>query len=501
MKTLKGITRIIFLTTILGCLLVIPNVKIVAQANLPLLDDVQRNSLTSAGQCFTLADCAATIDYATGTQYVNWVGCATSFGAEAEQSAVMFDISTLSGTISSAKFRIYIIDIEGSPVVNLISTTDNSWSKASLKFPTFSSSNIIGTYSNQAISAAGWKEFDVTSYIQSLVTASASKVSMVLTGKSTASDDDFDFSNKLNASSTYYPQLQVVFNPTVPTASVNQSLCSGATIADLTVTPPSGCEVKWYSASSGGTALPSSTTLTNGTKYYAESYYSATGYVSLSRTEVTANIYAPSVGGSVAGSTSVCSGTNSATLTLSGQTGNVIKWQSSIDNWTTPVDITNTTTSLTATNLTSTTKYRAVVQNGSCTNANSSDATITVSTASVGGSISGGSTVCGGTNSTTLTLSGYTGSITKWQSSVDNWTTPVDIANTTTSLTATNLTATTKYRAVIQSGVCSSANSSDATITVNSSVGGSISGGATVCSGTNSTMLTLSGYSGSILKW
>ncbi len=93
--------------------------------------------------------------------------------------------------------------------------------------------------------------------------------------------------------------------------------------------------------------------------------------------------------------------------------------------------------------------------------------TITVDPVSVGGSIAGGTTVCSGTNSTTLTLSGYTGSIVKWQKSTDNWTIPIDVANTTTTLIATDLTSTTKYRAIVQSGVCSLVNSSDATVTVN----------------------------------
>ncbi|KAF9658833.1 hypothetical protein HBA12_00885 [Tenacibaculum mesophilum] len=41
---------------------------------------------------------------------------------------------------------------------------------------------------------------------------------------------------------------------------------------------------------------------------------------------------------------------NSTTLTLSGQTGNIIRWESSTDNFTTDTDIANTTT-LTATTL------------------------------------------------------------------------------------------------------------------------------------------------------
>ncbi|MEI7422898.1 MAG: tandem-95 repeat protein, partial [Prolixibacteraceae bacterium] len=185
-----------------------------------------------------------------------------------------------------------------------------------------------------------------------------------------------------------------------------------------------------------------------------------------------------SVGGSISGGTTVCSGTNSTALTLSGHTGSVSKWQSATTSGFTGTvtDIANTTTSLTATNLTATTYYRAVVTSGACSSVNSATATITVSPTSVGGSISGSTTVCSGTNSTTLTLSGNTGSVTKWQSALasDFTGTVTDIANTTTSLTATNLTSTTYYRAVVTSGACSSANSSTGTVTVNSISAGTI---------------------------
>ncbi|OYU84025.1 MAG: hypothetical protein CFE24_08775, partial [Flavobacterium sp. BFFFF2] len=191
-------------------------------------------------------------------------------------------------------------------------------------------------------------------------------------------------------------------------------------------------------------------------------------------------VNAASVGGSIAGGATVCTGTNSTNLTLSGHTGSITKWQSSSSSdFSTGVsDIANTTTSLSASNLTATTYYRAVVANASCASANSSSATVTVSPTSVGGSVSGGTTVCTGTNSTDLTLNGNTGNVSKWQSSTSSdFSTGVsDISNTTTSYTATNLTATTYYRAVVTSGACDSANSSSATVTVNAtSVGGSVS--------------------------
>jgi hypothetical protein len=88
--------------------------------------------------------------------------------------------------------------------------------------------------------------------------------------------------------------------------------------------------------------------------------------------------------------------------------------------------------------------------------------TMTVSTYS-GGTLASSAAVCSGITSTTLSISGYTGSIVKWQSSTDNWATASDINLTTTSLLATGLPATTKFRVVILSGGCQG-NSNDVTV-------------------------------------
>src|SRR5690606_7628005 len=50
--------------------------------------------------------------------------------------------------------------------------------------------------------------------------------------------------------------------------ATNQSFCTGqnATLANVVVT---GSNIKWYSAATGGTLLPTSTVLVNGTTYYA----------------------------------------------------------------------------------------------------------------------------------------------------------------------------------------------------------------------------------------
>jgi hypothetical protein len=211
------------------------------------------------------------------------------------------------------------------------------------------------------------------------------------------------------------------------------------------------------------------------------------------------NVNATSVAGSIAGATTVCSGTNSSTLTLSGNTGTV-QWQTS-SNDTTFTNISGATSATYAvSNISATTYYRAVVTSGACASATTSSVTMNVNATSVAGSIAGATTVCSGTNSTTLTLSGNTGTV-QWQTS-SNDTTFTNISGAT-SLTyaVSNISATTYYRAVVTSGACASATTSSVTMNVNAtSVAGSIAGATTVTSGTNSTTLTLSGNTGTI-QW
>ncbi|MBK7212797.1 MAG: HYR domain-containing protein [Bacteroidales bacterium] len=80
---------------------------------------------------------------------------------------------------------------------------------------------------------------------------------------------------------------------------------------------------------------------------------------------------------------------------------------------------------------------------------------VTIDPQPVGGTITPAvSMICLPTNSGTLTLGGNTGSVVRWEVSIDNGTTWSTIANTTTSLTFTDLPQTSLYRAVVHSGVC-----------------------------------------------
>ncbi|MFM9944909.1 MAG: PKD domain-containing protein [Bacteroidia bacterium] len=111
---------------------------------------------------------------------------------------------------------------------------------------------------------------------------------------------------------------------------------------------------------------------------------------------------------------------------------------------------------------------------------------ITVDATSIAGTASpvSVSTVCKGSNSGDVTVTGHNGTVVRWEylpAGSSTWTT---IANTTTTITFTNLTVTTQYRAVTRNGACNEINSSATTITVRELPTGTISGSSTVCQGT-----------------
>jgi len=298
---------------------------------------------------------------------------------------------------------------------------------------------------------------------------------------------------------------------TVTPASVGGSVsgtttvCPGSNGATMNLTGQTGSVIRWEQSINGGanwttinntTTSQSYTNLTQTTMFRAvvQSGSCTTANSSAATITVT-NV----VGGTTSGSATVCTGTNSGSLTLTGQTG-TIAWERSTDGGTNWTATGTTTTTQSYTNLTQTTMYRARLTVSGCT-AFSTTSTITVSPVSVGGTVSSSATVCSDGNSGSVTLSGHTGNVIRWEQSINGggaWTT---ISNTTTTQSYTNLTQTTMFRAVVQSGPCSVANSAAATITVTQIAGGTVSGSTTVCPGTNSGSLTLSGQTGTIVRW
>lgn len=110
--------------------------------------------------------------------------------------------------------------------------------------------------------------------------------------------------------------------------------------------------------------------------------------------------------------------------------------------------------------------FRWTISAATNCNPKADEVSIIVSPISVGGATAGDRTVCSGNNSGQITLTGNIGTIIRWESTFDNGNSWLPIQETTPSISYGNLTITTQYRAIIQSGSCAEASSSITTITV-----------------------------------
>lgn len=294
----------------------------------------------------------------------------------------------------------------------------------------------------------------------------------------------------------------------------NISVCSGSNSTTLTLSGLAswGTVVKWqYSYDdflTAGTDIANTSTTHTVTNITQNTYYravvntpSCTGLTTSST-----RIYVSSAvaGNIVADNNTICVNAN-VNFTLNGNTGSVTKWQVSTSSTFASgiTDIANTTTAMSYQLTAAGTYYfRAVIAN--CSNTVYT-AAYTISciagTAPTGGSISSDN-FCNGTNSGTLTLSGYTGTITKWQYSIDGGVVWTDISNTAATYNFSGITATRKYRALLTSGTCGTAWSAIGVVNVSSqspSISYSVSGTQYYVLNTPITNLVLTNSGGAIL--
>lgn len=273
-----------------------------------------------------------------------------------------------------------------------------------------------------------------------------------------------------NACSTPSP-TRVVVTASVYTAPVitseslaTQTICQDFSSTALSVTATGqALTYQWFinnsPSNSGGTpisgAISSSytpSTTSQGTKYY---YVVVSGTCAPAATSNVSGAF--SVNGPIAGSISVPTGTSVCTgstkeLLLSGHTGS-IQWQSASTLGGTYTDIPGATTpAFTTASLGSNTFYRAKVTYNVCNPVYSTPQLIGVDPLSIAGTITGSNGVCFGTSST-LTLSGYTGTIV-WTSSNQLNGTYTSVGVATPSYTTPLITAPQYFKAQVTSGTC-----------------------------------------------
>jgi gliding motility-associated-like protein len=300
---------------------------------------------------------------------------------------------------------------------------------------------------------------------------------------------------------------------TVANAGSDTVLCSFSGSANVTLNgsfnPSRTYEVKQWSiisqpAAGNGTfsdaSDPSAIFSFNAPGTYTLAY-AITNDGGCSPTKDTIVIYAfeKPVAGPLSGPSNICAG-NDAVVTLNSFTGVIQKWQYNpapiADNiW---IDTTVTSATISFINVRDTIAIRAIVQSAGfamgCTGADTSNIlVIQVTPAAIAGITAANDTVCNGMNGGAITLTGNVGAVVRWESSTDNGNNWSAINNTNNLIQYSNLTATTWFRAIIQSGSCGTVPSSITIITVIDSITAPTAGADQVLC--NATQAVLSGNS------
>ena len=189
-----------------------------------------------------------------------------------------------------------------------------------------------------------------------------------------------NFSISYNSCVALDTTTQKLVEPTPPNAgsiSGALALCVGVPI---TLTTNGLAGGTWSSATPSVAAIhPTSGVVTGGSAGSSLITYTVTANGCSASTTATVTVDVASAGGNLAGSRAVCTGPNSAVLTLSGHTGALQKWQWALTpDFSSATDVFIASTSVTTQNLTQTMYYRVIIKNGVCDAVSSPTATITV---------------------------------------------------------------------------------------------------------------------------
>ena len=161
---------------------------------------------------------------------------------------------------------------------------------------------------------------------------------------------------------------------------------------------------------------------------------------------VTIDITPSTVAGTAGPDSTVCTGANTVTVNLTGNFGDVLRWERADNPGFTGVitTLSVTSTTLTDNNITQDFYYRAAVQVPGCATEISNVVEVTVDDLSVAGTLAADQTqVCETGNTINFDVTGFAGTIVGWDASTDNFNTRFSLGNAgNTTYTENNLTAT-----------------------------------------------------------
>ena len=289
------------------------------------------------------------------------------------------------------------------------------------------------------------------------------------------------------------------------------TVCKGTNSFQLLLQGMTGSVVRWEVSNDGFVA--DIRTITNTTDKQAVTNISATTWyravvkngscAAVNSAAIRINVVELLSGSTSSTTTRVCTGSNTGTIQLQNHNGTIARWEWSNDGFVNhKASIAFAQSPYTFNNITADTWFRAIVRNTECGELPSTAYVVRVDALSVGGTISGTSSVCPKPNSGTLTLAGHLGSILMWETSNDNFVANLQThAITTAGVNFKHLTESTWFRTVVKNGECSVVRSPSFKVTVGGGADGTITGPATVCVEGNSAKIVLSNYTGTIKRW
>ncbi len=262
------------------------------------------------------------------------------------------------------------------------------------------------------------------------------------------------------------------------TITGSNTICLGGTSGSLTLSDHVGTVQKWQSSTDGSnwdditntaiSYLPGSPTTTT---YYHAVVKSGVCAVANSTPATVTVTPVPGAVGTITGIATVCQGQTSVTYSVAAVTG------ATSYTWAVPAGATITagqnTTNIMVSYGTSQSNGTITVTPRNCSgNGTAKSLDITANQTTKGGSVTPDKIIDAGEAVGILTLSGHVGTVQKWQLSVNSGTWS-DIPNAAETYSPGVLSAegTYAYRAVVKSGVCAVANSTPATIKVNTIIG------------------------------
>lgn len=203
--------------------------------------------------------------------------------------------------------------------------------------------------------------------------------------------------------------ITVLPSVTLPNAGPDEAICNASTYTLKGNTPVVGTG-KWTIVSAPTAVTFADDTQGNTTiaglqagNTYTFRWTISDTNCSASSDDVQVTVNPLSVGGTTAGDVNVCAGANSGNISLTGQVGNIIRWERSINNGVNWSTVTSTANPYVFSNLTISTQYRAIVQSGSCAEAISTSTTITVNPGTVAANAGADQNLCSGNG---ITLNG-----------------------------------------------------------------------------------------------